>query len=175
MCNINNRLFKDFGSGPIRDRAYIDKQTIPSKRTQNKAVYPALRDAKAALRWVIANRTEYGINTDYITVGGGSAGAFSAVAVGITENDDYRDELTVEQDPTLLSTNLNQLFEVKTILNFWGGNDCVDAINIFKNKQLYSKSNPSLFTAHGTNDLIVSYEKAEALKTIYEDLSLIHI
>ena len=175
VFNINYRLLKDFGSVPEAWGAYVDKQTIPSKRTQNKAVYPALRDAKASLRWVIANRTEYGINTDYITVGGGSAGAFSAVGVGMTENDDYRDELTVEQDPTLLSTNLNELFEVKTILNFWGGNDCVDAINIFKNKQLYSKSNPSLFTAHGTNDLIVSYKKAEALKTIYEDTGAPHV
>ncbi len=168
VFNINYRLLKDFGSVPKVWEAYVDKQTIPSKRMQNKAVYPALRDAKAALRWVIANRTEYGINTDYITVGGGSAGAFSAVGIGITENEDYRDELSVEQDPTLLSTNLSELFEVKTILNFWGGKDCVDAISIFKNKQFYSKSNPSLFTAHGTNDQIVNYEKAEDLKTIYE-------
>ena len=167
VFNINYRLLKDFGSILETWGTYVDKQTIPSKRKQNKAVYPALRDAKSALRWVIANRTEYGINTNYITVGGGSAGAFSAIVVGMTENDDYIDELTVEQDPTLLSTNLNQVFEVKTILNFWGGKDCVDAISIFKNKQLYGKNNPSLFTAHGTNDQIVTHEKAEALKTIY--------
>ena len=168
VFNINYRLLKDFGSVPEIWGAYVDKQTIPSKRMQNKAVYPALRDAKAALRWVIANKKKYGINTDYITVGGGSAGAFSAVGVGITENDDYRDELTVKQDPTLLSTNLNELFEVRTILNFWGGKGCVDAINIFKDKQLYNKDNPSLFIAHGTEDLIVNYQEAEELADIYE-------
>ena len=168
VFNINYRLLRDFGSIPEVWGAYVDKETIPSKRLQNKAVYPALRDAKAALRWLIANKLQYGINTDYITVGGGSAGAYSAIGVGMTENEDYRDELTVDQDPTLLSTNLNEMFEVKTILNFWGGKKCVDAINILKNKQLYNKNNPSLFTAHGTNDPIVTYEKAEALKTIYE-------
>ena len=163
VFNINYRLLKDFGSIPEVWGGYVDKQTIPSKRMQNKAVYPALRDAKAALRWVIANKKKYGINTDYITVGGGSAGAFSAVGVGITENDDYRDELTVKQDPTLLSTNLNELFEVRTILNFWGGKGCVDAINIFKDKQLYNKDNPSLFIAHGTE--AVSYTHLRAHET----------
>lgn len=175
VFNINYRLLKHFGSVPDEWGAYVDKQTISSKRMQNKAVYPALRDAKAALRWVIANRTEYGINTDYITVGGGSAGAFSAVGIGLTENDDYRDELTVEQDPTLLTTNLNEVFDVKTVLNFWGGKECVDAINVLKNKQLYNKNNPSLFTAHGTNDIIVTYEKAEALAAIYKDTGGVHV
>ena len=33
---------------------------------------------------------------------------------------------------------------------------------------MYNKNNPSLFTAHGTNDLIVTYEKAEALAAIYK-------
>ncbi len=176
VFNINYRLLKHFGSVPDEWGAYVDKQTISSKgRMQNKAVYPALRDAKAALRWVIANRTEYGINTDYITVGGGSAGAFSAVGIGLTENDDYRDELTVDQDPTLLTTNLNEIFDVKTVLNFWGGKECVDAINVLKNKQLYNKNNPSLFTAHGTNDFIVTYEKAEALAAIYKDTGGVHV
>jgi acetyl esterase/lipase len=175
VFNINYRLLGDFGSLPATWGAYVDKKTIPSKRRQNKAVYPALRDAKAALRWVIAHKKEYGVNTDYITVGGGSAGAYSAISVGITENEDYRDELTVEEDPTLLSTNLNEVFEVKTILNFWGGKECVDAINVLKNKKLYNENNPSLFTAHGTNDLIVTYEKAEALEKIYDATGVPHV
>ena len=124
---------------------------------------------------MIAHKKEYGVNTDYITVGGGSAGAYSAIGVGITENEDYRDELTVEEDPTLLSTNLNEVFEVKTILNFWGGKECVDAINVLKNKKLYNENNPSLFTAHGTNDLIVTYEKAEALEKIYDATGVPHV
>ena len=33
------------------------------------AIYPAHRDAKAALRWVAAHAEDYGINMDYLTVG----------------------------------------------------------------------------------------------------------
>ncbi len=67
------------------------------------------------------------------------------------------------------------MFEVKTIPNFWGGKKCVDANNVIKHKKLYNKNNPSLFTAHGTNDLIVTCEKAEALKKIYEAAVALHV
>ena len=42
-------------------------------------MYAAQRDAKAALRWMVANASTYGINPDYITVGGASAGAITTV------------------------------------------------------------------------------------------------
>ena len=67
------------------------------------------------------------------------------------------------------------MFEVKTIPNFWGGKKCVDANNVIKHKKLYNKNNPSLFTAHGTNDLIVTCEKGEALKKIYEATVALHV
>ena len=67
------------------------------------------------------------------------------------------------------------MFEVKTILNFWAGKKCVDVNNVIKHKKLYNKNNPSLFTVHGTNDLIVTYEKAEALKKIYEATVAPHV
>ena len=44
-------------------------------RASTNQMYPAVRDAKAALRWIIANKDNYNINTGYITVGGASAGA----------------------------------------------------------------------------------------------------
>ena len=40
------------------------------------ATYMAIRDSKAALRWIMANSYTYKINTDYITVGGNSAGSY---------------------------------------------------------------------------------------------------
>ena len=43
------------------------------------------KEIRGALRWIIANAGIYGINTDFITVGGASAGAISTVALGITQ------------------------------------------------------------------------------------------
>ena len=44
-------------------------------------MYPAMRDAKAAVRWVRANAEQYNAAPEYITAIGGSAGA--VVAIGI--------------------------------------------------------------------------------------------
>ena len=46
------------------------------------AMYAAQRDAKAALRWIVANSSTYDIDIDYITVGGNSAGAITTIAWG---------------------------------------------------------------------------------------------
>ena len=44
--------------------------------TLKKVLLPyGCQDSKAALRWIIANSNIYKINTDYITVGGNSAGS----------------------------------------------------------------------------------------------------
>ena len=95
------------------------------------------------------------------------AGAVSSIAVGISENTDYRDELSIEQDPTLGTTNLTTNFRVKTILDFWGSKKAVDAITVIYSKNLYSINNPSLFIAHGTKDRVVTYREAEELSEVY--------
>ena len=167
VFTINYRLANDFGSVPIDWINYVDLYSPTSDKKQHKAVYPAIRDAKAALRWIVVNKNRFRIDTNYITVGGGSAGGVSSIAVGITDNMDYRDELSIEQDPTLETTNLNTNFKVKTILDFWGSKKAVDAINIIYSKNLYSKNNPSLFIAHGTRDRVVAYREAEELSKVY--------
>ena len=76
-----------------------------NKNNRAKAIYPALRDIKAAVRWVVVNKNNFGVNTNQLTVGGGSAGGCASFGAGITENEDYLKELNIEQDKTLLSTN----------------------------------------------------------------------
>lgn len=167
VFTINYRLANDFGSVPNEWISYVDLNSPDSDKKQHKAVYPAIRDAKAALRWIVVNSNRFRIDTNYITVGGGSAGAVSSIAVGISENTDYRDELSIEQDPTLGTTNLTTNFRVKTILDFWGSKKAVDAINVIYSKNLYSINNPSLFIAHGTKDRVVTYREAEELSEVY--------
>ena len=76
---------------------------------QSIAMYAAQRDARAALRWVVANADEYSIDLDYITVGGNSAGAITASTLGIIEGGAFRDEIPAEDDPTRATTNLSDL------------------------------------------------------------------
>ena len=51
---------------------------------QSNAMYLAQMDAKSALRWIVANSITYNINSDFITVGGASAGAITTIALGIS-------------------------------------------------------------------------------------------
>ena len=87
---------------------------------QATAMYLAQRDAKAALRWIVANSETYNINTNFITVGGASAGAITTIALGISNQEDFRDEISITDDPTLSTTNLNETYNVKSMVYFWG-------------------------------------------------------
>ena len=70
------------------------------KLQQSIAQYAAPEDAKAALRWIVANANAYGINTDHITVGGNSAGSVTTIAyTGISNQDDFRDEDFLRRRP----------------------------------------------------------------------------
>lgn len=167
VFSIDYRLEGDKGTIP---QEWIDATTIvdPAQLDQLYAMYPAHRDAKAALRWIIANADNYHINTDYITVGGGSAGAITSIGLGVSELGDYKDEISVTGDNTLSTTNLSQTYEVQTILDFWGSNVSTEILESIYGYQRFDQNDPALFIAHGTEDLTVPFSSAEDLKTIWE-------
>lgn len=53
-------------------------------------MYPAMRDAKAAVRWIRANAEHYNLSPEHITAIGGSAGACSVVGLASTFEGDYK-------------------------------------------------------------------------------------
>lgn len=54
-------------------------------RTADEAAFPgAIQDVKAAVRWMRANATQYGIDSEVIGTLGGSSGAHMALLAGIT-------------------------------------------------------------------------------------------
>ena len=81
--------------------------------------YPAVRDLKAAIRFVRANADKYGVDASRIVVSGGSAGATNSVAAGVTFDGDYNRELTVEQDPTLATTHQEFNSSVQAVVAHW--------------------------------------------------------
>ena len=143
---------------------------------QATAMYLAQRDAKAALRWIVANANTYNINKDFITVGGASAGAITTIALGISNQEDFRDEISVLEDPTLSNTNLNESFVVRSMVYFWGSNiklDVFEAVYELNQYDRYDVSDPELFMGHGTaQDLVTPYEEALELQGIYNSLGV---
>ena len=110
VFSVNYRLERHFGSIPHNWPWEI-----------SPATYAAGRDAKAAVRWLHANAGQYHVSRDHITVMGGSAGAMLSNMLGASDPADYRDEIPLEVDPTLTTTNLTSPAHVQTVIAFWGG------------------------------------------------------
>jgi para-nitrobenzyl esterase len=155
-------------------RLKSDKGTVPAIWKQSTSnddilkVYPANRDVKAAIRWLYANSETYNIDTDYITVGGGSAGALLSISLGVTDAEDYTNELSITEDPTLSTTNINQPAKVHTIIDFWGGEAYVKILELLYGLQRFDSNDALILIAHGTNDNIVDFSSAETLKNNYQ-------
>ncbi len=114
----------------IAPQVWIDTTSSQAQSINNFkkgiAMYMAQRDSKAALRWIVANSNTYNINTDFITVGGNSSGSVSTIALGISNQEDFRDEIPISVDYTLSTTNLNENYSVRSMVYFWGSNAKLD-------------------------------------------------
>ena len=143
------------------------------------AMYLAQRDAKAAIRWIVANSNTYKINTDFITVGGASAGAITTIALGISNQEDFRDEISITDDPTLSTTNLKETYNVRSMVYFWGSNiklDVFETVYGLEQYDRYDQNDPELFMAHGTaDDPVTPYEEALELQSVYDSLGIHNI
>ena len=172
FISIDYRVQSDLGTVPQEWLDYSPPLATPSQVNQYLAIYPAQRDAKAAMRWLSVHAEDYHINRDYITIGGGSAGAITAITVGISDEEDFRDELTTITDPTLASTYVNESFEVHTIIDFWGSKVALDAHQEIYGFDRFDAGDPPLLIVHGTEDPTVPFSGAEELKSIYETLEI---
>lgn len=152
----------------------IQNATTPSDARTNIAMYAAQRDAKAALRWIVANSNSYSVNTNYITVGGASAGAITTIALGISNQEDFRDEISIADDPTLSTANLNETYEVKSLVDFWGSNIKLEIFELVYGMDRYDSNDPELLIVHGTLDPAVLFSEATELDSIYNSLQIQH-
>ena len=167
--SIDYRLQEDHGTVPQEWEDAIDQNYPEDIKDQVMAVYPANRDAKAALRWIYANASEYQVNTDYITVLGGSAGASMAIILGVTEEENFRDELSSSDDPTLISTHLDQPAEIHTIIDLWGSSGNIDRLDLTYGIESFDAADAPIMIAHGTVDDVVNFSNAEYIRDKYEE------
>ena len=75
------------------------------------AMYTAQRDSKAALL-DYSNSSTYKINTDYITVEVTQQDQFLQLLWNFKQ-EDFKDEISISDDPVTSSTNLNENYNVR--------------------------------------------------------------
>ena len=165
--SIDYRLLGDRGTLSPEWLQYVQNQVLPADRDQAAALYPAARDAKAAVRWLYANAATYQINTDYVTAMGGSAGAYLAIVLGVTDPEDFRDEVPVSADPTLATTHLDQPSRVRTVIDHWGGLAHLRILEDLDGRSRFDVSDAPVSIVHGTADPTVPFTEAEALRDAY--------
>lgn len=137
-------------------------------RNQLKAMYPATRDAKAALRWLVSQAGDLGFDRNNIALIGGSAGAYIAIAVGASQPEDFTTELSANEDSTLASTNLTVDYEVQAVVNHWGGPGTLNLLETVYGVQRWDQNDAPLSIVHGTADATVPFSNAEALVSLYQ-------
>ncbi|MGB2507623.1 MAG: alpha/beta hydrolase, partial [Candidatus Poseidoniaceae archaeon] len=83
------------------------------------------------------------------------------------------DEITLDDDPTLATTNLNETYDVKSMVYFWGSNVKIELYNTVYGVDRYDANDPELFMAHGDgNDPVTPYEGALTLQDTYDALGI---
>ena len=119
-----------------------------------QAGYRALQDANAAMRFLVYNSEVYAIDTNWIFVGGSSAG--SSLALNTSYIPDEIAMLTSPAEYKMLGpvnsagNDLTNSFKIKGICNMWGALPDSNLITA-------SSATPTI-SFHGTNDMIVPYD-----------------
>ena len=89
-----------------------------------KAIYRAQQDAQAALRYLVNNAETYEIDTNWIFIGGGSAGAITSNNVVYTNQTEwnliYPGISALEGDLNNSGNNLTDEYTIKGVFNNWG-------------------------------------------------------
>lgn len=118
-----------------------------------KAVYRAMQDSKAALRYFAANAGKYRIDTNYFFTGGVSAGAVTSLLIAYATQENMNTlypSFINELGPLNNATNnLTNSFSIKCVLSSSGGLNDTSFINS-------SNALPTIMF-QGTSDLNIPY------------------
>ena len=90
-----------------------------TKQIQQSVECMQPKRCQSCLEMDVANADTYNISTDQIAVGGASAGSITTIALGISDLGDFRDEISIDKDPTLATTNV-ETYDVKSMVYFLG-------------------------------------------------------
>jgi poly(3-hydroxybutyrate) depolymerase len=129
-----------------------------ASETTTKAVWRAVQDAKAAIRYLRSKQTDYKIDEKQIFIGGTSAGAITAMTAGYSQFNDFPTSLqnTINSVGGFegTSNNLTVSSEVKGLFGFSGA--------IFDTSHIRLKDLP-VYLNHAVNDLTVPFRQGKPL------------
>jgi len=118
-----------------------------------EAYYRALQDTRAAIRFLVANASKYGIDTSWIFIGGASAGGLTSLAIPYYTPDNAEATFGSEAISTLgpldADNNIKATFKIKGVLAMWGALPTPDIIT-------KANATPTIFF-HGTDDNVVPF------------------
>lgn len=129
--------------------------------------YPAVLDARQAVRYFRGHHEELGIDPDHIILAGNSAGAIMALQTAFSKNRELADSLRI-QTPAPFGGIDEGPTKVMAVINFWGG---IFNINWLKNAQT------PVISVYGSEDKIVhpGYNKGSyGGKAITKKLAALH-
>ena len=126
--------------------------------------YPAILDARQAVRYFREHAVSLGIDPERIILAGNSAGAMMALQTAFSNNKELADSLRI-QNPVRFGGAEEGATAVAAVINFWGG---IYNINWLKN------SPAAVINVFGSSDKIVRPGYAKGTyggKAIYEKLT----
>ncbi len=125
----------------------------------NEDYYRAVQDSKAAIRFLVHNAAEYGIDTSEIFLCGGSAGAITILTDAFYTQkiwDTYFPWLHKKLGATDSSTNkLLEHYSIKGLVSMWGQIRDTTLITSQIAKRI------PILLCHGTADRVVAYVKSD--------------
>ena len=129
-----------------------------SKSSLERSAYRAVQDARAALRFLSYNSSYFGIDPDYVLLGGSSAGAITALNTAFMEESErpessYRNLWRAQLDLGGLDESTNEIqgrYRIRAVVNLWGAVNDTSIIDPYEDIPVLS--------IHGDSDRIVPYE-----------------
>lgn len=126
-----------------------------------KAVYRATQDARAALRYFVANADQFGIDTSQIFIFGSSAGNITATAVAFMTQQDFDSRLPGIENSLgglyTASNNLRNDFKIKALLTVTG-------FGLMNKSFINSENVVPVFFMVRANDPVLPYGHEPAFK-----------
>jgi len=123
-------------------------------------------DAKAAIRWIRAHATEYGIDPDAIAAYGGSSGAGTAIMLAISDPDDFATDYPGGEIPA--TNHPEQDPRIQACFEFWG--TCFElevgsppVVRCFDFSDEFSPDDAPMQIFHGTEDPVIPFTHAQAI------------
>jgi len=126
---------------------------------QKAAAHAAFVDAKAAVRWIRANKDKYGLDGGHIAAMGGSAGAITVLALAFTDDNAFTTDLPGAKIAP--ENNPDQSASIQACISCWGSATML--------KDAIGKNAPPVLLFHGVDDKNVN-TPASGSEDVYKRL-----